>query len=102
MACTLEDRQATTSRRGSTELSNKQVRRSLLRHSEANRGRLLIRGPGFRDKDDLKTVGVDERYTVLLPVRICRLDREPNEALQYLVDRVSAAKVKNEQRLRMW
>src|SRR6266516_2261515 len=62
----------------------------------------LTQCPGSCDEDDLKTVGVDERYAGSFPIWVCRLDRPSTDTLACLVEGVSAAEVENEQRLRMW
>jgi hypothetical protein len=60
------------------------------------------RRPGSCDEDDLKTVGVDERYALLFPIWVCRLHRLSTDALACLVECLNAAEVENEQRLGMW
>src|SRR5438128_12605039 len=53
------------------------------------------------NEHDAKSVGVDERDAMCLPVRVCRLDRLSADALACLADCVQAAEVEDEQAIRV-
>ncbi len=59
--------------------------------------RRLARDPSVGNENDAKPVGIDERNSVCLPVRICRIDRLAADTVACLINCFRAAKVENEQ-----